>query len=163
MHMIYRKLHKIYQALLCAQFAFSMTLAADECCSNNDTSCDSCCESIVRPQYEDPDLQTYEPCCSGGIWMPDDPPLFRPFMADPRQVCYSVGWRFDDDALVQNVIPVSFGDSFAVYRWCNVGPWNGQLQIDLEGALWAVFDPCYESAPLMNADYYVGVPITYAF
>lgn len=126
-------------------------------------SADECCECEVQTRFKDPDLQMIESCDScRGVWMPEDPPLFRPFMADPRQVCYSVGWRFDDDALVQNVIPISYGDTFAVYRWCDVWPWHGMLQIDLEGALWAVFDPCYESAPLMNADYYVGVPITYA-
>jgi hypothetical protein len=164
MRAIQHHLHKIYQALLCAQLIFSLSLTAEDCCNSYDSSGESCCDNIVYPQYSDPDLQTYEQCdACRGIWMPDDPPLFRPFMADPRQVCYSVGWRFDDDALVQNVIPVSYGDSFAFYRWCNVGPWNGQLQIELEGCLWAVFDPCYDSSPLMNADYYVAVPIIYAF
>jgi hypothetical protein len=105
----------------------------------------------------------YEDCCDcGGVWIPEDPPLFRPFMADPRQITYSVGWRFDDNALTKNVIDVSYCDTFPIYRWCDVWPWGGQLQIELEGALWAVFDPCYESAPLINADYYVGIPITYA-
>lgn len=124
-----------------------------------------CCEPPVCTQYRDPDLQLNEGCsaCCYGVWMPEDPPLFRPFMADPRQVCYSVAWRFNDNVLDQNNIPVSYGDSFALYRWLNVGPWCGQLQIELEGGLWAVFDPCCESSPLINADYYVGVPITYAF
>jgi hypothetical protein len=98
-----------------------------------------------------------------GVWLPEDPVLFKPFVADPREVDYSVGWRFNDNALVKNVIDVSFGDSITFYRWCNLGPWKGQLEISLEGALWAVFDPLHESSPLMNADYYVGVPITYAF
>ncbi|MGZ3633475.1 MAG: DUF1207 domain-containing protein [Parachlamydiaceae bacterium] len=99
-----------------------------------------------------------------GIWLPEDPVLFKPFVADPREVDYSVGWRFNDNALqVKNVIDVSFGDCITFYRWCNVGPWKGQLDISLEGALWAVFDPLHESSPLVNADYYVGVPITYAF
>lgn len=107
-------------------------------------------------------LKTYEDCQFGGIWLPEDPVLFRPFVADPRQITYSAGWRFNDNALDKNIIDVSFGDSLAVYRWCNVWPWCGQLQIELEGALWAVFAPCKESSPLINADYYVGIPITYA-
>jgi len=65
--------------------------------------------------------------------------------------------------LTKNIIDVSYGDSFAIYRWLDLGPMHGQLQIDLEGALWAVFNPCYESAPLINADYYVGVPITFSY
>jgi hypothetical protein len=83
-------------------------------------------------------------------------------MADPREICYSVGWRFNDDIFNKNVIDVSFGDTLAIYRWCNVWPWNGQLQLELEGALWAIFEPLLESSPLVNADYYVGLPITYA-
>lgn len=116
---------------------------------------------IIRPTRINPGLQMNEPCY-GGIWMPEEPPLFRPFMADPRQLTYSVGWRFNDNAATKNIIDVSFADSFPIYRRCHVWPWNGQLQIDLEGGLWAIFDPCYESAPLINADYFIAVPITYA-
>lgn len=128
--------------------------AFGECCNNG------CCD--VRSKYHDPTLYTIECCGGGGIWLPEDPVLFRPFMADPREICYSVGWRFNDNALTKNIIDVSFGDTLAIYRWCDVWPWHGQLQIDIEGAVWAVFDPATESAPLINADYYVGFPLTYA-
>jgi hypothetical protein len=94
--------------------------------------------------------------------MPECPPLFRPFAADPRQLTYSAGWRWNDNALYKNVIPVSFYDTFPVYRWCRVGPWGGQMQIDIEGAVWGTFAPLEESSPLINADYYMGFPITYA-
>jgi len=138
----------------CAQ-----TRASTGCCNCNS----NCCDAVTRPEHVDPGLETIEPCCAGGgIWLPEDPILFRPFMADPREVDLSVGWRFNDNALTKNVIDVSYGDTLAIYRWCNVWPWNGDLQIELEGALWAVFDPTYDSSPLINADYYVGFPITYA-
>ncbi|CDR34004.1 Conserved putative secreted protein [Criblamydia sequanensis CRIB-18] len=101
-------------------------------------------------------------CGLWGVWLPQEGPLYRPMIADPRQLTYSVGWRFNDDALTKNVIPVSFADNIAFIRWCNVWPWGGFLQINLEGGLWAVFDPLHESAPLYNADYYVGFPIEYA-
>lgn len=97
-----------------------------------------------------------------GEWLPQYPILFRPLAADPRQVTYSAGWRFNDQVLCKNVIPVSFGDTCALYRLYNVWPWCGQLQIEIEGALWAVFCPLSESSPLVNADYYVAIPITYA-
>lgn len=106
------------------------------------------------------------PCCPDacwGEWLPEDPVLFRPFMADPRQVTLSVGWRFNDNALGKNIIPVSYGDTIAFYRFHNVWPYCGDFQIELEGALWAVFNPLAEEAPLINADYYVGCPLTYAF
>jgi Protein of unknown function (DUF1207) len=135
-------------------------LSADEegeepnkkCCWNNGAS----------EYYNGIYLRTYEwPLC-GGIWLPEDPILFRPFVADPRQVTYSAGWRFNDRALSKNIADVSFGDNLAVYRWCGVWPWGGQLQIEIEGAVWAVFAPLSKEAPLINADYYVGLPITYA-
>jgi hypothetical protein len=85
----------------------------------------------------------------------------RPFLADPRQVNYSAGWRFDDQVLVKNVIPVSYGAAIPIYRLNNVWPWCGYLQFELEGAVWAVFDPLHDSSPLMNADYYIAIPITY--
>lgn len=100
-------------------------------------------------------------CGLCGVWLPEGPPVFRPFAADPREVSYSVGWRFDDTLLAKNVIDVSYGDTFALYRWCEVWPYGGVMQLEVEGALWAVFNPLGESAPLINADYYVGVPITY--
>lgn len=120
-------------------------------------------DCLERPTHIDPGLDVLEDCCDCGIWLPEDPVLFRPFMADPREICYSAGWRFNDNAMTKNVIDVSFGDTLAIYRWCNVGPWGGELQIEIEGALWAVFDPTDESSPLLNADYYGGMPITYAF
>ncbi len=98
--------------------------------------------------------------CSG-LWLPEDAVLFRPLLADPRQVTYSAGWRFNDHVFVRNVIDVSFGDSVPFYRWLNVWPYNGDLQIDLEGALWAIFDPLHYSSPLINADYYGGLVLTY--
>lgn len=98
-----------------------------------------------------------------GIWFPEEPPLFRPFIADPRQVCYSVGWRFDDQVLAKNIGDVSFGDSLPIYQWFHVGPYCGNLRIELEGCVWAVFAQCQQSAPLINADYYVAIPVTYAF
>ncbi len=116
-----------------------------------------------HPANVDPHQGVYELPSVSGVWLPDDPVLFRPFMADPREIVFSGGWRFDDRVLNQNVIDVSFGDSVALYRWFDVAPWGGELQIEIEGALWAVFDPLEYSSPLINADYYGGVPITYAF
>lgn len=84
-------------------------------------------------------------------------------MADPRQPNYSVGWRKNDRVLVRNVIDISFWDTIPIYRWVDILPWGGDLQIDLEGGVWGCFDPLHDSSPLINADYYVGIPLTYAF
>lgn len=146
-------------------------------CGCSETGVCNCSEYNRRHPYENnPD---YDPppayfqntgrdcrraaCCGRkGLWLPEDPVLFRPLIADPREVTYSAGWRFDDQVLARNVIDVSFGDSVPFYRWCKIWPWDGEMQIDLEGALWAVFDPLHESAPLINADYYGGLVLSYA-
>lgn len=109
------------------------------------------------------DVITAKQCGLRGVWLPEDPVLFRNIMADPRQVTYSAGWRFDDQVLVRNVIDVSFGDSIPFYRWFDVGFCNSALQLDLEGAIWVCFDPLHDSSPLMNADYYGGLVLTYAY
>ncbi len=143
-------------------------------CNCNHTLQEDCCDEVATPccpkkpwigsdqVYEGPDSLFARAYGARGLWFPEDPPLFRPFMADPRQICYSAGWRFNDQVLNKNVIDVSYGDSLPIYRWFDVWPWCGDLQFDVQGALWAVFDPLHESSPLIDADYYIGFPLTYA-
>lgn len=101
-------------------------------------------------------------CGLWGVWLPEEGPLFKPLMASPRQLTYSAGWRFNDQALTKNVIDVSFADNVAFIRWCNVWPFGGVLQLNLDGGVWAVFDPDDISSSFLNADYYVGLPVEYA-
>lgn len=101
-------------------------------------------------------------CFRKWVWLPEGCPLFRPFIADPRQLTFSVAWRFNDQAATKNSIPVSFYDYLPIYRRFDVWPLHGQLEVGIDGGLWAIFDPCTESAPLLDADYYVGIPVTYA-
>jgi hypothetical protein len=104
-----------------------------------------------------------------GIWFPQSTVLFEPLLADPRQICFSGAYRWDDNAFQSNVIAVSFGDYFPIYRWRDIGPWRGDMQIDIEAGVWAVFtvDPKVkvtedEGVSLDNADYYMAIPVTYA-
>jgi len=130
--------------------------------AEEDFECDCACE-CREDWWNKPFFCTVK--CSCPVWfelLPGCPQLMRPFLADPRQVNYSAGWRFDDRVLVRNVIPVSYGGSIPLIRFYNVWPWCGILQLELEGCLWAVFDPLHDSSPLMNADYYIAVPLIYA-
>lgn len=113
-----------------------------------------------RSAFPESDCDFARRCGLWGVWLPECPVLFRPLLADPRQICYSVGWRFNDQVISKNVIDVSFGDTLAIYRWNNI--FGGELQLELEGAVWAVFDPLHEESPLVDTDYYVGFPISYA-
>lgn len=99
---------------------------------------------------------------SGPIWLPQNTVLFAPLVADPRQVSYSVAFRFHDQGVADSIVAISFGDEFPLIRWRNVGPWCGDLQIDLEAGAFGIFDAELESTPLLNTDYYVALPLTYA-
>lgn len=134
-----------------------------------ETTCSESCQEGLYDDYAwyvtapDTDYEFAREHNLWGIWLPEGPPAFRPFIADARQVTFGVGWRFNDKALGKNLIPVSFGDTFPIFRWIDVGYFRGDLQFEIEGAVWAIFDPLHESSPLIDADYYVGFPITYLF
>lgn len=133
------------------------------------------CVSDCPRRFEN-DSQYGRECGLRGIWLPEAPVLFEPLAASPREICYSLSWRMYDRALRfdahpevkkdnfsgNNIVAFSFGDQWPVYRFFNVWPWGGELQIDLQGAVWAVFATAHECCPMINADYYVGIPITYA-
>lgn len=130
-------------------------------------------ESVeVREETEEDEIarsKYVEKPCITGIWFPQSTVLFPPFVADPRQVTYSVAYRFCDRVVGKQAAAVSLGDDFPVYRWRNVFRWQGDLQIGIEGCVWAVFN--FEHVPhihhqtseLINTDYYLGIPLDYAF
>jgi len=104
----------------------------------------------------------YEERPSNGVWFPQSTVLFPTEIANPHQVMFSGGIRFRDEITGQTSTPVVFGDQFPIYRWSNIWKWHGDLQVEAEGAVFAVFNQDYESSPLVNADYYIGIPLTYA-
>ncbi len=97
-----------------------------------------------------------------GIWLPQSTVLFPTMVANPRQISFSVGQRLRDQLGKQRASAVSFGDQLPLYRWCNMWKWHGDLQLELEAGVFAVFNHTIPSAPLLNADYYVGIPLSYA-
>ncbi len=108
-----------------------------------------------------------QPCISG-IWFPQLTVLYQPMLADPRQVMYSVAYRSGDRVIGRKVITIAMGDNFPVYRWLNVFPWCGDLQIGIEAGIWAPFN--FDDVPhddgtyceLVNTDYLLGFPLDYA-
>ncbi|PKL39146.1 MAG: hypothetical protein CVV44_09785 [Spirochaetae bacterium HGW-Spirochaetae-1] len=109
-----------------------------------------------------------------------DSDLFPGFLADPRRVEMSSTFRVADttyDAYIYDAdgkktyifdnskifAPISFGARLPLVRI--YGDW-GALQLNAEGCIWAVFaktDYPQAATNLLNADYYVGAPITYAW
>jgi hypothetical protein len=95
-----------------------------------------------------------------GIWLPQSTTLFPTQVANPRQPCFSCGMRFHDAIGGQIASDIVIGAQFPVYRWANFK--GGDLQLELEGAAFTVFNLREHTFPMINADYYVGVPLTFA-
>lgn len=95
-----------------------------------------------------------------GVWLPQSTVLFPTEIANPRQPCFSCGGRFHDKVGGPFASAIIIGGQFPIYRWSNVR--GGELQLELEGATFAVFNLRKQTFPLINADYYVGIPLTYA-
>lgn len=100
-----------------------------------------------------------------GRWLPQSTVLYPPELANPYRVCFSGGIRLRDSVAGQVCTPVSFGDQFPLYRWSNVDIWKykGDMQLEIEGSVFAIFNQTHYSSPLINADYYVAMPVTYAY
>lgn len=86
--------------------------------------------------------------------------LFDPVLADPRWPNFSVGYqRYVGDREFRDVAAVSFGETFPFYRAdLSLG---GQWEVGLQASVFAIFDLDAPSFDLINADYFVGVPLAY--
>ncbi|MCI0382400.1 MAG: DUF1207 domain-containing protein [Chlamydiae bacterium] len=121
------------------------------------------------PREELEKREKYITSSVGGVWFPQSTVLFPPLVADPRQVVYSAAYRFGDRVIGTQAIAVSLGDDFPIFRWRNVGRWHGDLQIGIEAGIWSVFNfkdihkKNGQYCELVNTDYYLGLPLTYAF
>jgi Protein of unknown function (DUF1207) len=87
--------------------------------------------------------------------------LFKPLIADPRWPHFSATWqRYIGDAKLKDTGSATFGESFSFYR---VALGSGLWEIGLHAAVFAVFNLDGNSTELVNADYLVGIPLTYRY
>ena len=87
--------------------------------------------------------------------------LFLPLIADPKQPQFFIAaGHLDNPRGNPTLGTVGFGETFGFYRQAGKIPGNG-LQIGLAGALFAQFNLEAPSADLVNADYTIGIPVTY--
>lgn len=104
-----------------------------------------------------------------GVWFPQSTVIFEPLIADPREPMYSLTYRWNDRVLGKNAIAFSIGDTFPIYRWRDVFPAHGDLEIDIAACVWAVFDMDVpvninqEVSELVTTDYMLAIPLAYAF
>lgn len=90
--------------------------------------------------------------------------LFRPLLADPKQPQFFVGFNSFKSSVAPRYIQASvgFGETFGLYRFFGSQEGNG-LQLSLEGAIFAQFNMESASSDLVNADYTIGIPLTYKY
>ncbi len=87
--------------------------------------------------------------------------LFKPLVADPRWPHFGAAYQYYlDGGQLTNAAAVSFGESFAFYRNRLGGWW---WEIGLHAAVFSVFDIDSPSFDLVNADYMVGLPLTFRY
>ena len=103
---------------------------------------------------------------TGTVGFPQDR-IFCPFVADPKEARSFVSFlrgtfRSLDDPTGKgtSIASVGLGDSFGLVRFG--GPTAGEgLQLDVIGSIFAQFDLGAPSNDLINADYLIGVPLTF--
>ena len=96
---------------------------------------------------------------SGGAFLPPRQ-LFEPLLADPRWPHFSASYqRYQDDDELKNVGAANFGISFGLYE--DDFPLGGRWQVGLQTGVFAVFDLDAESSDLINADYFVALPLSH--
>jgi hypothetical protein len=87
--------------------------------------------------------------------------LFRPLIADPKQPQFFVSLNsFESTDKRFTLASVGFGETFGVYRFFGNREGDG-LQLNLAAGLFAQFNMNTSSSELINADYIIGIPITY--
>ena len=86
--------------------------------------------------------------------------LFEPLIADTRWPHFSMSYQhYIDDEELKSVGATSFGETIPLYK--SHVPFGGEWQVGIQAAVYAVFDLDAESHDLINADYWVGIPVSY--
>ncbi|WP_243338788.1 DUF1207 domain-containing protein [Anaeromyxobacter soli] len=91
--------------------------------------------------------------------------VFCPLVADPKAIRSFVSYlwgKFPTSEQTLHLGSIGVGDGFALFRLGGPRPGEG-LQLGLEAAVFAQFDLDSPSDDLLNADYLVGLPLTYRY
>jgi hypothetical protein len=88
--------------------------------------------------------------------------MFQPLLADPKQPQFFVSYREYDttDAGSVTVGEAAYGETFGLLRLAGKRAGDG-AQLGLSGGLFSQFNLDTPSDDLINADYTVGLPLTY--
>ena len=120
------------------------------------------CTALLARAAEGPFGGTVPPDEATGYVPLPEGDVFLPLMADPKSdysfISYVRGTS--TSALGTDLLSVGIADRFGISRWGGPNPGDG-FQISLEGGVFAQFDLNTESYDLLNADYVLGLPLTY--
>lgn len=99
--------------------------------------------------------------CQSAVALPQGD-LFASLMADPKEPQFFMNARsVKPEGQGSNTIAaVGFGETFGLYRQPGKEEGDG-FQVNIAGGLFAQFNLDTTSSDLINADYVVGLPITY--
>jgi hypothetical protein len=102
----------------------------------------------------------------GAVAFPQDQ-IFCPTIADPKEARSFVGLQRgtfpsldDPSGKGTTIASVGLGDNFGLVRWGGPAP-NEGVQLDVTGSIFAQFDLGAPSNDLINADYLIGLPLTF--
>lgn len=86
--------------------------------------------------------------------------LFAPLLADPRQPRFSVSYlHYHSPASEFSAAGVAFGEYFGLASGFFGS--SGSSQIGIQGGVFALFNLEAPSSDLINADYWIGMPVSY--
>lgn len=86
-------------------------------------------------------------------------PLFEPLIADPKWPRFSLAYHYYlKDRMTRHAFSPNFGASFGLYR---AEAKNLEWEIGVQAGLFALMDIRKNPSALINADYFVGVPLSY--
>lgn len=86
--------------------------------------------------------------------------LFDPLIADPRTPHFSAAYQeYKHDSELETVAAVSLGMPVGIYE--GNFPGAGRWQVGIEGVVFSIFDLDAPSSDLINADYWLGFPLSY--
>src|SRR5262249_44382776 len=87
--------------------------------------------------------------------------LFAPLIADPRWPHFSAVYqRYLNDARLGNAGTATFGETVSLLRG-PLGEKGGAWEVGIQAGVFSLFDLDASSIDLVNADYLVGLPLSY--
>lgn len=87
--------------------------------------------------------------------------LFQPLIADPKWPRFTVAYQYYmKDKTLKHAFAPNFGASFPIYRIVNTKT-NIEWEVGIQAGLFGLMDIGSTPTALINADYYVSMPVTY--